>query len=60
MDNLFEGNGYNLFAQVDNRFEVELPQNHEEEEEKLQKEETIETVLQAFEEYLPSITFSIH
>ena len=60
MDNLFEGNGYNLFAQVDNRFEVELPKNHEEKEEKIQMETTIDTVLEAFEEYLPSIVFVVH
>ena len=45
---------------MDNKFEVELPKNQEDEEEKFQKEATIETVLQAFEEYLPSITFAIH
>ena len=60
MNNLFEGNSHNLFAQVDNRFEVELPKNHEEKEEKIQMETTIDTVLEAFEEYLPSIVFVVH
>lgn len=58
MNNLFEGNNHNLFAKMDNEFEVEPPR--EIEEEKVWKETTIETVLEAFEEYLPSITFAIH
>ena len=50
----------NLFVQLDNRFEVELPQNQEEEKEKLEAETTIDNVLEAFEEFLPSIAFVVH
>ena len=38
MNNLFEGNSHNLFAKVDNRLEIEIPLNIEEEEEKFSME----------------------